>query len=139
MTEYGLSTEVLETYISDFHGTTVLLFEEITPDQETNKPVCVDCHGIHDIRATDDPESRVIKENLLTTCQRCHPDATANFPSSWLSHYQPTPEKAPLVFGVNTFYAVIIPTVIGGMLLYIGLDGGRKILNRRRRKESENG
>ena len=139
MSTYDLSTDVFETYISDFHGTTVLLFEEITPDQETNKPVCVDCHGVHDIRATDDPESRVIKENLLTTCQRCHPDATVNFPSSWLKHYKPSPEEAPLVFGVNVFYTVMIPTVIGGMLLYIGLDGTRKIIDKRKRRGSDNG
>lgn len=138
MGEYDLSTDVFDTYISDFHGTTVLLFEEITPDQETNKPVCVDCHGVHDILATDDPESRVIKENLLATCQRCHPDATSNYPSSWLSHYKPTSESAPLVFGVNTFYAVVIPTIIGGMILYIGLDGGRKILNKRKRRGTDN-
>ena len=139
MSTYDLSTDVFETYISDFHGTTVLLFEEITPDQETNKPVCVDCHGVHDIRATDDPESRVIKENLLTTCQRCHPDATVNFPSSWLKHYKPSPEEAPLVFGVNVFYTVMIPTVIGGMLLYIGLDGTRKIIDKRKRRHTDNG
>lgn len=139
MGKYDLSTEVLETYISDFHGTTVLLFEEITPDQETNKPVCVDCHGVHDIRATDDPESRVIKENLLTTCQRCHPDATVNFPSSWLKHYEPSAEEAPLVFGVNVFYMVMIPGVIGGMILYIGLDGGRKIISKRKQRKPDNG
>jgi hypothetical protein len=94
---------------------------------------------VHDIRATDDPDSKVIKENLLGTCQRCHPDATVNFPSSWLKHYQPSPEKAPLVFGVNVFYAVMIPGVIGGMLLYIGLDGRRKIINFRKRRDPENG
>jgi hypothetical protein len=139
MGKYGISTEVFDTYISDFHGTTVLLFEKIAPDQETNKPVCIDCHGVHDIRAPNDPESRVIKENLLSTCQRCHPDATTNFPSSWLSHYQPSPEEAPLVFGVNVFYAVIIPTIIGGMILYVGLDAGRRILNKRKRRDSDHG
>ncbi len=134
MDKYNVSTEVMETYVADFHGTTVLLFEEITPDQETNKPVCVDCHGVHDIRATDNPDSRVIQENLLSTWQRCHPDATANFPSAWLKHYQQTPDKAPLVFGVNLFYTVMIPSVIGGMILYISLDGFRRITNNLRRR-----
>jgi Zn-finger protein len=93
-----------------------------------------DCHGVHDIRATDNPDSRVIQENLLSTCQRCHPDATANFPSAWLKHYQQTPDKAPLVFGVNLFYTVMIPSVIGGMILYISLDGFRRIANKLRRR-----
>jgi hypothetical protein len=104
MAKYGLSTDILETYVADFHGTTVLLFEKIAPDQETNKPVCIDCHGVHDIRRTDDPESTVIKENLLGTCRRCHPDATANFPAAWLGHYPPDPVHNSLVYYVNLFY-----------------------------------
>ncbi|MEW6717002.1 MAG: cytochrome c3 family protein [Chloroflexota bacterium] len=131
MQRYGISTQVFDTYVSDFHGTTVVLFQKIAPDQETNKPVCVDCHGVHDIRFTDDPESTVIKKNLLVTCQKCHPEATTNFPSAWLSHYRPSIEHAPLVYFVNLFYRILIPTTIGGMLIFVVIDAGHRILNRR--------
>jgi hypothetical protein len=137
MDRYGISTDVMETYVADFHGTTVILFEEITPDQETNKPVCVDCHGVHDILATDDPESKVIKENLLGTCQRCHPDATSDFPVAWLRHYRPSPDEAPLVYYVNLFYSIFIPATVGGMLIFVGIDGGRRLYNRRRERKHE--
>jgi hypothetical protein len=137
MGRYGISTDVLDTYVSDFHGTTIVLFEKITPDQETNKPVCVDCHGVHDIRATDDPESKVIKENLLKTCQRCHPDATSDFPTAWLRHYRPSPSEAPLVYFVTLFYKIFIPTTVGAMLLFVSIDGGRRILNRRKGRRNE--
>jgi hypothetical protein len=126
MGRYGISTDVFDTYVSDFHGTTVVLFEAVAPDQATNKPTCIDCHGVHDMRRTDDPESRVIKENLLSTCQRCHRDATANFPAAWLSHYRPSPETAPLVYFVNLFYRVLIPTLVGGMLMFVGADALRR-------------
>jgi hypothetical protein len=139
MTRYGLSTEILDTYVSDFHGTTVLLFEKLAPDQETNKPVCIDCHGVHDIQRVDDPNSTVIQQNLLVTCRRCHPDATANFPSAWLGHYPPDPRHAPLVYYVNVFYWVFIPLVIGGMTLFVGSDIVRRILNRRRAARPEQG
>jgi predicted CXXCH cytochrome family protein len=132
MRRYEISTEVFETYVSDFHGTTVVLFEALAPDQETNKPVCIDCHGVHDMRQVDDPESRVIKANLLATCQRCHPDASVNFPSAWLSHYVPTRENAPLVFYVNLFYTILIPGLIGGMLVFVVSDGIRRLLARRK-------
>ena len=33
---------------------------------------CGDCHGVHDARAVDDPESRVYRSNLVKTCGRCH-------------------------------------------------------------------
>lgn len=123
MEEYDLSTDVLDTYVADFHGTTVKLFEKTTPDAETNKPVCYDCHGIHDIKRTDDPEKGLhVRENLLARCQVCHPDATANFPDSWLSHYIPSPDQAPLVYYVNLFYSVLIPVVVGGMTVLVGLD-----------------
>ncbi|HJW90422.1 MAG TPA: cytochrome c3 family protein [Anaerolineales bacterium] len=134
MAKYGLSTDVLDTYVADFHGTTVILFEKIAPDQETNKPVCIDCHGVHDMRKVDDPESHVIKENLLDTCQKCHPDASTNFPSAWLRHYRPSLEHFPLVYYVDLFYKIFIPTVLGGMGLFVVFDGTRRVLNRLRRE-----
>lgn len=137
MSRYGVSTDVFDTYISDFHGTTVAIFEKIAPDQETNKPVCIDCHGVHDMRPVDDPESSVIKENLLTTCQKCHPDATANFPDSWLSHYEPSPQKNALVYYVNLFYRFFIPGVLGPMILFVIADGARRTIQRARGDQNE--
>ena len=80
MGKYDISTDVFNTYVADFHGTTVTIFDKQSPDQATNKAVCYDCHGVHDIKSVSDPEATVVKENLLVTCQRCHPDAEANFP-----------------------------------------------------------
>ncbi|NNC40767.1 MAG: cytochrome C [Acidimicrobiia bacterium] len=136
MGKYGISTEVFDTYVADFHGTTVMLFEELAPDQETNSPVCIDCHGVHNILAADAANSTVFKENLLVTCQRCHPDATANFPDSWMKHYQPTSDQAVLVWLVNWFYRLAIPGVVGGMLIWVTIDWIRHL--QRRRKAVEN-
>lgn len=133
MDKYGISTDVFDTYVADFHGTTVVIFEEIAPDQETNKAVCIDCHGVHNIASADNPESQTFRENLLGTCQRCHPDATANFPSSWMSHYSPTIEQSPLVFFVNLFYRILIPVTIGAMLVWVLMDIFKKLVLRRRR------
>lgn len=138
MQKYGLSTNVLSTYVADFHGTTVKMFEENYPDQPTNKPVCTDCHGFHDILRPDDPQAGIaFKKNLLVKCQQCHPDATtASFTDSWLSHYEPSPQVFPLVFFVNLFYKIFIPAVLGGMLLFVLTDVYRRfILPRRPVKE----
>jgi hypothetical protein len=135
MAPYGLSTDVLNTYVADFHGTTVTLFERLTPDAETNKPVCYDCHGVHDIRSVRDPEQGLrVRENLLARCQRCHPGATANFPDAWLSHYIPSPDRAPLVYTVNLFYMILIPGVLGGMALLVALDLGGRLRRSLRQK-----
>jgi nitrate/TMAO reductase-like tetraheme cytochrome c subunit len=133
MKQYGISTDVLNTYVSDFHGTTVVLFEQTNPQLPTNKPVCTDCHGVHDIVRTDDPQSGIaIKQNLLTKCRVCHPDATANFPDAWMSHYIPSPQHYPIVYYVNLFYKIFIPTVIGGMLIFVLSDIARRIIERRK-------
>jgi len=138
MAKYDISTNVFDTYVADFHGTTVQLFEKQSPEQATNKAVCYDCHGIHNILPADDEHSQVIKENLLVTCQQCHPDANANFPASWTSHFEPSPEHNPLVYYVNLFYAVLIPGVLGGFVLLIGSDVFRRTSdNLRKRKASQ--
>jgi Cytochrome c3/Doubled CXXCH motif (Paired_CXXCH_1) len=131
MTKYGLSPNILETYVADFHGTTTTLFEQEFPGQPINTAVCSDCHGVHDIAKTDNPETGVaMQENLLVKCQRCHPDATANFSAAWIGHYEPSPEHYPIVYYVNLFYKFFIPAVLGGMVLFIITDIYRRIINR---------
>jgi len=38
----------------------------------TKSPVCIDCHGEHSIRATQDPGSRVSVAAVSKTCASCH-------------------------------------------------------------------
>lgn len=136
MAKYGLSTDVLTTYVSDFHGTTTTLFRKLTPDAQTNAPVCYDCHGIHDIKSINDPEVGIhLKENLLVRCQECHPDATINFPESWLSHYTPSPDNAPIVYYVDLFYKIFIPVLLGSMGILVLLDLSSQVRNRLRKRD----
>ena len=133
MDKYGISTNVLNTYVADFHGATVKLFEETYPDQPTNKPVCTDCHGVHDIIRPDDPNAGIrFKDNLLVKCQQCHPNATtATFTDAWLSHYEASPNAWPLVYYVNLFYKFLIPAVIGGMIVFVLSDVYRRFIVRK--------
>jgi uncharacterized membrane protein len=122
---------VLSSYLSDFHGSTTTL-EKANGDvkKRTLVAVCTDCHGVHDIMGTKDPHSRVMQANLVKTCRECHKDATDEFPAAWLSHYEPTFAKAPLVYLVNLFYAVLIPFMIAGIVLQIALHLWRMVVNR---------
>jgi hypothetical protein len=128
--KYGMSPNVTQSYLNDFHGASVRLTRDQGLDIASYKPVCYDCHGIHDIRRADDPQSRVVKENLVETCRRCHPGADANFPAAWTSHYEPDREKWPLVYWINSAYKFLIPGIIGPMVLYIALDLFRSLVNR---------
>jgi predicted CXXCH cytochrome family protein len=130
MEKYGLSTNVLATYLQDFHGMTASLSKDTTKGEARVTAVCVDCHGVHDIARVKDPSSKVLKANLVKTCQKCHKDASDNFPTAWLSHFEPSWQKAPLVYLMKRFYTVFIPFVIGGLCLQILLHLWRVVVNR---------
>ena len=126
--KYGLSTRVVETYIQDFHGVTLRFYQK----EGDMSPIatCTDCHGIHDIAKTSDPGSPKVKANLVKRCRACHPDATDDFPNSWVSHYEASFDKAPAVFLVNLVYKIFIPFMVIGLVLQILLHIWRYAINR---------
>lgn len=130
MQKYGLSTQVLSTYLQDFHGATVALLSKESKDIWPKVPVCTDCHGVHDISKVHSPSSPVLKANLANTCRKCHPEATEDFPSAWLSHYEPSPQQAPLVYYIRWFYRIFIPFIVVGLSVHILLDLWRVLTNR---------
>ncbi len=135
MEKYGISTDVFSTYLDDFHGRTVDLFSRQDTGLTSNKAVCSDCHGIHDILRTDDPRSSVYPDNLQDTCRRCHQDISIRFPDAWLSHYVPTYEKTPALFVVNGFYQSVVPLLMVSFVTYVTLDVRKKRRQTRRQLE----
>lgn len=130
MQKYGISTKVVKTYLQDFHGASVALLGKQGKDIWVEEAVCTDCHGVHDIKKADDPQSAVMKANLDKVCRSCHPDASTNFPGAWLSHYEPSFNEAQLVFFVRWFYRVLIPFIVVGLAIHILVDLWRVITNR---------
>lgn len=122
MAKYGISAEVFDTYLDDFHGRTVNLTREEKGALPSNKAVCYDCHGIHNIHPPSDPESTVNPANLMKTCQQCHAEANSRFSSAWLGHKYPSFESAPALYGVTLFYKFMIPATLGFFAVYIALD-----------------
>lgn len=135
MRRYGLSTQIMDTYVADFHGTSAHLFP-LGQGQTLNQAVCHDCHGVHDIRSTIDPNSSIMRDNLLVTCQKCHADATINFPQAWIGHYEPTPYQNAPVYWIKSIYNIIFTLGMAGFIGHIVLDMGRvtvdKVKNERR-------
>lgn len=129
MAKYDISIDVFETYVDDFHGTTVEIFHSNDPNVPTNKAVCFDCHGVHNIKSPSDPDAG-IKENLLVTCQQCHPDATANFSDAWTGHHRPSLRDNPLMFLVNLFYLIVIPITMVFLGFLVMTDIYRKARGR---------
>ncbi|MEW5744331.1 MAG: cytochrome c3 family protein [Nitrospirota bacterium] len=128
MKKYGLSTSVVDSYLQDFHGVTLKFYRKKASARSI--AVCTDCHGIHDITSTRGADAATIKANLARRCQKCHQDATHNFPDSWISHYEPDLKKAPLVYLINAGYKIFIPFMIIGLLLQILLHIWRYAVNK---------
>lgn len=143
MRRYGISTKVVSTYLNDFHGTSVRFYDAEQARDPMPTLVCADCHGVHDVVRVTAGSPVLMKEHLLQVCRRCHPDATENFPDAWLSHYEPSPTRAPLVFAVKLAYWIFIPFVIIGLGLqifaHVVLFPRRKRRQRRQAADSEQG
>ncbi|HUK04583.1 MAG TPA: cytochrome C [Burkholderiales bacterium] len=62
----------LKTYTGTYHGQVNTLGYAYTAK-------CYDCHGSHGIKRVSDPGSSVHPDIRLSTCQKCHKDATTGF------------------------------------------------------------
>ncbi len=130
MSKYGLSPNVHDTYMKDFHGVTVSLARQENLDESTTTAVCSDCHGVHDIKSTKGGNIAQLKQNVLTSCRKCHPDAGTNFPDAWMHHYELSLSQTPLPWLVRAFYWVMVPFMLGGLFLHIIVDLWRVARNR---------
>ena len=71
----------LEHYSETYHGKAMALGK---PNSAPEVAACYDCHGFHDVLPAANPASHLSPQNILATCQQCHPKATAKF-----TQYQP--------------------------------------------------
>jgi len=65
MRPYNLPSDQYTLYQSSHHGIALARGDE-------GVAVCTDCHGVHEIRPADDPQSKVARRNVPATCGRCH-------------------------------------------------------------------
>ena len=70
-----LRVDQLSEYRTSVHG-------KKNAEGDLRPAVCVDCHGVHGIRAVADPRASVYPTNLAATCARCHASADVMKPYS---------------------------------------------------------
>ncbi len=133
MSKYGLSTDVYNLYRTSWHGVDVTVYRANWPTIWHESAVCTDCHGIHDIRTTSDPASKVNPANLLATCQQCHADAGPNWTGAWTGHNRISQERTPFLFYVEAFYTSFTPFVLWLSVIYVVLQIIRAVVARVRR------
>jgi cytochrome b subunit of formate dehydrogenase/nitrate/TMAO reductase-like tetraheme cytochrome c subunit len=112
--KYGLAAGVFQSYSDSYHG-----LAGRAGDVEVAN--CASCHGVHDIKPSSDPTSRINKNNLAKTCGTCHPGANVNFARGRV-HVIATSGSEEVLYLVSTSYIILIALVIGGMFLHNFLD-----------------
>jgi predicted CXXCH cytochrome family protein len=133
MAKYGLSADVYSIYKRSWHGVDISVYKEKWPTIWHDSAVCADCHGVHDIRATNDPASKVNHANLLSTCQKCHPGAGPNWTGAWTGHNEISLERTPFLFYVEQFYSSFAPFVLWICIIYVVLQIIHAVVDRVRR------
>jgi predicted CXXCH cytochrome family protein len=132
MDKYGLSPDVYSIYKHSWHGVDISVYKARWGAVWHDSAVCTDCHGIHDIRKTDDPASRVNPDNLLETCRQCHPFAGPNWTDAWTGHYEISLERTPFLYYVEQFYSFFTPFVLWICIFYVFLQIVHSIVDRAR-------
>ena len=102
-------SEIAKTYFETYHG-------KVSRLGYTKTAKCYDCHGSHDILRVTDPNSRLSRQHVVQTCQKCHSGATRRF-AGYLTHAtHHDPKKYPFLFwtfwGMTTL--LVSTFIIGG-------------------------
>jgi hypothetical protein len=68
MRQYQLPTDQLAKYQASVHG------QRLLTAQDTRVAICIDCHGVHDVKKASDPTAPVYPLNVPKLCASCHAD-----------------------------------------------------------------
>ena len=121
--------QIAKTYFETYHG-------KISQLGYTKTAKCYDCHGAHDILPPDNPRSRLSHENVVQTCQTCHPGANRRF-AGYLTHAtHHDPDKYPYLF--YTFWGMtgllVVTFVVSGIHTLLWLPRAYKMRRQRGRQ-----
>ena len=121
MDRYGLSADMFDEKVDNYHNVGIEMVDRTDLNVVGSTPVCVDCHGDHSIRKSDDPGSAVSSAALLGTCLKCHAGETG-FAVSGSAHLATASAGVKGAGIVRTIYQYLIPLSAGLLLGYIALD-----------------
>jgi hypothetical protein len=128
---FGFFSNQYSPHMDRFHGSSAALVREAGSGLVRTGVGCYDCHGAHNVRQADDPLSPVHPNNLLDTCQKCHPGADRSFLRLWAGQVWPVQQDRHLEGQVSNLSKVLFPSLVGLMGAYIGLDARKRHAERK--------
>ncbi len=115
-----------QTYFDTYHGKVTRLGFALAA-------TCSHCHTPHDMRSALDPRSSVYPTNVVATCARCHPGASANF-ASYRVHADPHDRaRWPELYWTWWFMTALLVGVMAFFGIHTLLWLNRLMIERRRR------
>ena len=125
----GCHEDKFKTYHDTFHA-------QVSALGYVETAHCWDCHGFHDIRPATDAKSMIAKNNLESTCGKCHAGVTKSFVT-----YQPHADRRdlhqyPALFASSIFMNLLLSGVLGFFLLHTLLWLNRSLAERRQRRSA---
>ncbi|MBU6400033.1 MAG: cytochrome b/b6 domain-containing protein, partial [Verrucomicrobia bacterium] len=128
-TKYNLPTDRVKTFLESYHG----LAAQFGSTRAAN---CASCHGYHLVLPSSDPRSWINRANLVRTCGKCHPGATANF-SRGTVHLNGSAKGdlgSRVNYWVRLFYLTMIVGTISLLLAHDVLAWRKRLLELYRTK-----
>jgi cytochrome b subunit of formate dehydrogenase len=111
--KFSLPTNRVSSFFDSYHG----LAARMGSASAAN---CASCHGFHNILPPTDPKSMVHKDNLVRTCQKCHPGANEKFSLGKIHLDEKDMESRGERINnwIRRIYIGMIVGTIGGMILH---------------------
>ena len=127
--KYGLAKGKFSSYQDSYHGLAV-------KGGSVKAANCASCHMAHEILPANNVASSINRANLTGTCQKCHPQATEAFATSY-SHSTAEAEFNRLDTWVRNIYILAIVLIIGGMIAHNLIIFWRYIVEKHRANKAQ--
>lgn len=112
-----------ETYRKSYHG-------QVTQLGMTRAARCSDCHGAHDVKRIEAPDSRLNAVNKIDTCRSCHPGADAKF-ATFAPHADfRNSDRYPILHYVYLYFVIMMSASFGFFGLHCIMWFGRSLVDR---------
>jgi len=123
-------SEEMKTYRKTYHG-------KVTELGYTTVAKCSDCHGSHDIQRLDNAQSTLSSQNILSTCRKCHADASIGFTKYYAHAEESNKAKYPILYYTYRFMTLLLIGVFAFFFTHTFLWAYRSMKERMQKKGGE--
>ena len=125
-----------DLYDLSWHGVDVSVYKAQWPTIWHESAVCTDCHGIHNIRTTEDPASTGKSGQSAGHLPEMPSRGRTKLDRRLDWAQQDRPERTPVLYYTDVFYSSFTPVVLWLSIIYVLLQILHAIVDRVRRSLS---